>query len=246
MRQISFTKIITRVLLVMLFCASTTFVLADDEWKREISLGYNQSSGNTDNAQLSLVGSISKNTDEYEFLSSIDIYYSSTNDAMDSQKWVGLARYAFNFGEEELWFNSYQVQVDHDYFADIDYRLLPSVGIGYWLFKEEGFKWSLEGSVGYQITKYRSSTPDQEESTFIARTFIEKQVFENASLSEDLSIIPSLEGGSTRIKSETAFTNPINESMDFSVKYIVDHDSQPAEGKKKTDTRVITAVKYSF
>ena len=229
-----------------LFIFSQTTVKAQEEWKREIFFGYNQSSGNTKNAELSVGGEIKKIMLEAEFLANGDIYYSSTNNQMDAQRWASLARYFYNFGEEKIWFNSYQILVDHDRFADIHYRILPSTGIGYWFSKEEDWKAMVEGSLGYELTNYRSNKSDEEEPVLIGRTFLEKKVFDNARISEDFSVIPSLEGNGARIKSETAFTNPISEGLDLSIKFIVDHDTEPPAGIKKTDTRLITALKHSF
>ncbi|MCA9400650.1 MAG: DUF481 domain-containing protein [Candidatus Omnitrophica bacterium] len=226
---------------------SVQAVAEEGEWKRDVSLGYNQSNGNTEKAQLNASGSVQKAFDHSEFLSKLNIYYGETDSQMDTQKWDAKARYAYDFGEEYDWFNSYQVVVDHDRFADIDYRILPSVGIGYWLHRTDDFTWSIEGSLAYEITEYRTPGLDSDsEPAFVARTFLKKSIFKNAYITEDLSIIPSLDGGGNRIKSETEFVNPRADNLDLNVKYIVDHDSEPAAGKKKTDTQFITGIKYSF
>ena len=218
-----------------------------DEWKREISLGYNQANGNSDNAQLNLNGAIKYLMAEAEFASSLDIYYAETKSKMDTQKWTSLTRYYYNFGEEKVWFNSYQLEVLHDFFADVDYRVTPAVGLGHWFSKEEDWTAMLEGLLGYEITEYRTDGKKKDEgAVFIAHTFLKKKVMENAFVSEDLSLIPSLDDGSFRIKSETAFINPISASVDLTVKFIVDYDSEPSEDKKKTDTLFVTALKYSF
>ena len=45
----------------MFLCQNS--LAAEGKWKREISLGYNKSSGNTDNSELSIVGAITKELD---------------------------------------------------------------------------------------------------------------------------------------------------------------------------------------
>jgi len=219
---------------------------AESTWTRDIALGYNKSSGNTDKSELSISGAIKREWDNKNFGSSANIYYSESNGQMDSQEWVSLTRYAFDFTNEYKWFNSYQFEVTHDRFADIDYRLLPSVGIGYWLSRDEDWTWSVEASAGLEITKYRSSKPDDESAVMLGHTFLKKKIFDNAFIAEDLTIIPTLNNTGMRIKSETAFTNPLSDGLDLSLKYIIDHDTEPSDNKKKTDTRIITALKYSF
>ena len=238
--------------LFVLFLGSGLFMIAqteghaEDEWRRKVSLGYNKTSGNTDNSELTMAGEAKRVMTEAEFLAKADVYYSSADKKMDTQKWSGLLRYFYNFGEERKWFNTYQLLVEHDRFSDIDYRILPSSGIGYWLSKEDDWTAMVEGSLGYEVTDYGSNKPDDEEAVLIGRTYLEKKVFENARISEDLSVIPSLDGGGVRIKSETEFTNPIGGGLELSIKFIVDHDSEPAADIKKTDTRLVTALKYSF
>ncbi len=218
-----------------------------DEWKREISLGYNQANGNTDSAQLNLNGAIKYLMTEAEFSSALDIYYGETNNTMDTQKWLSLTRYYYNFGENKVWFNSYQVEVTHDFFADVDYRVTPAVGLGHWFSKEEDWTAMLEGLLGYEITEYRTPGKEKDEgAVFIAHSFLKKRVLEKAFLSEDVSLIPSLESSGFRVKSETAFINPISASVDLTVKFVVDFNSEPSEDKKKTDTLFVTALKYSF
>lgn len=146
--------------------------------KRKLSLGYNQSSGNTDKAELAIAGSIGKDFTNSTFLSKFDSYYSESDSKMDSQKWLSLTRYAFDFGKNKKWFNSYQLEVDHDRFTDVDYRVLPAVGIGYWLFREDAGTWSIEGSGGYEVTNYRSDKSDKKSVVFVGRTFFKKQLLE--------------------------------------------------------------------
>ena len=240
----SFITVLSLAAVITFIPCLTSFA---DEWKREISLGYNQANGNTDNAQLNLNGAIKYLMTDAEFASSLDIYYAETKSKMDTQKWTSLTRYYYNFGEEKVWFNSYQLEVMHDFFADVDYRATPSVGLGYWFSKEEDWTAMLEGLLGYEITEYRTEGKKKDEgAVFIAHTFLNKKVLENAFASEDLSLIPSLDNGSFRLKSETAFVNPISASVDLTVKYIVEYNSEPSEGKKKTDTLFVTALKYSF
>lgn len=95
-----------------------------------------------------------------------------------------------------------------------------------------------------QITGATNQTKNQLflSGELFSRNSCWKKIF----ISEDLSTIPSLQDEGTRLKSETAFTNNLSDSLDLSVKYIVDYNSKPASGKKKTDTRFITALTYSF
>jgi putative salt-induced outer membrane protein len=240
-----YTMILCLAACIFIVCADKASAIA--EWKGDISLGYSRSDGNTENSELSIEGSAIKEMVGSVFSLKGNIYYSSTNNKMDAQNWSGLTRYAFDLDEEALWFGTYQLEVNHDRFADVDYRIIPSVGIGYWLSQTEDLKSFLEASLGYEFTEYRSNTPDGKETILILHGFADKGLFEQSRISEDIYLYPSLSyGGDYRLKSETAFTNPISENLALKVSFVVDYDSDPPSGTKKTDTRLITSLKYSF
>jgi putative salt-induced outer membrane protein YdiY len=175
-----------------------------------------------------------------------DIFTSSSNSKMDDQKWSALGRGAYSFGQEERWFAFAQTAVDHDRFSDIDIRTAPSAGLGYWLLKQETFKWSVEGGLGYEITNYRSAKSTKKTMIGVGKTHLEKAFFQKSKIIEDFTILPSLEGEGYRINNQIEFTNPINDTLSLSVKYITDYNSKPAPDTKKMDGRLVTGVKYSF
>jgi len=234
------------VFLVVLLAGIGSAAWAEETpWKRKIGVGADSANGNTKNTQGNLSLSAGKGWSHSEFLSKFNLSYSETSGAMDGQKWAATARYQLLFGEDDRWFNPYQVVVDHDKLADVYVRYLPSVGIGYWLAKSDKCKWSIEDSIGYEVTDYYGKTTAKT-TAMIVRTFLDKLVFEKAHLTEDLSVIPSLEGSGYRIKSETGFSNPLTKELALTLRYMIDFDSEPADNKKKTDTRFIAGLDYSF
>lgn len=217
-------------------------------WSGDVFAGYNQTNGNTEKGSGSLTVTAKKKFERSDFMFKGSVFYSQANNKMDGQKWDGLARYSYDFGKEKEWFNFYQVLVDHDYFSDIDYRVTPSTGIGYHIARTEDWTWDADAGLGYRITRHRINTATDDESlTALLHTFMKKKVMENAFLSEELTVYPGLESGSgVLVRSETAFTNPLNKNLDLELKYIVENNSEPAAGKKKTDTQFIAGIKYKF
>lgn len=229
-----------------LLFAFTTVACA--QWTGDVSLGYSQSSGNTDKGSGQIGLNSNYKMTEGEFIGKARAFYSQSNNKMDGQKWDGLAKYLLSFPDESKWFTSYQVSVDHDRFSDIDYRIVPAIGLGYHFAQEEDWTWNADLALGYEITRYRVNTAaDDETVALIGHTFAKKRVLENAFISEDLTVIPGLESGSgIRVKSETAFTNPLNEKLDLEIKYIVDYDSEPAANTTSTDKQILAGIKYKF
>jgi len=216
-------------------------------WEGDIFLGYSKSSGNTNKASGNLSAQALKKFEHSQFLLKGNIFYSETNDKMDGQKWDALSKYSIDFGKEYKCYNFYQLLVDHDYFADIDYRITPTVGLGHHIANTEDWVWDADAGLGYRITRHRVNTSqDDEAPTAVVHTFMKKRVFEKAFLSEDLTAYPGLKSNSgVLLRSELAFTNALRDNLDLEIKHIVDYNSEPA-GKKKTDTQIVGGIKYKF
>ena len=180
-------------------------------WQRDVAVSYSKSSGNTEKAQSSLSAKFNRKTEDNEFTLKGESYYSSANKKMDAQKWNAMIRYAYSFFEKK-WYHFYKLEADHDRFANINYRLIPSTGLGYWFSDTDDWKALTEGAFGLEYTNYRDNTKNSNEAIFIGRGYLEKKLFRDSRIIEDAYIYPSLsDTGEFRFKSETSFVNPIND-----------------------------------
>jgi len=216
-------------------------------WDRNLSLGYNKTSGNTDTSQLSLDLFLNRNEKhKNEITLKGSAYYSSSNKNMDAQKWYGSGRYAFSFRGNKKWYNFYKMEADHDRFADVDYRLIPSSGIGYWFYDLPELKAMAEVAIGYERTNYKN-IDDSEEVVLIPRAFFEKAVFKNSKFTEDVVFYPAIDDPEDyRLRSETIFTSPLSEKLSLNLSLIDEYDAKPAKDAKKNDVRLISSLTYSF
>jgi putative salt-induced outer membrane protein YdiY len=219
----------------------------DKIWQGEIAAGYTKASGNTQSNQFSLRSKANRKTEQDEFTLIGDVHYSSSNKKMDSQRWYGMGRYAFSFGENKKWYNFYKLELDHDRFANIDYRIIPSIGVGYWFSDEPDWKAMIEAGLGLEHVEFRDDTKDSDEAVLIPRAFFEKKLFGESLLSQDLTLYPSLgDIGEFRLHSETKLTNPIDDKLSLSLSLIDDYNANPPQDTKKNDLQIISALTYSF
>ncbi len=215
-------------------------------WSKEVAVSYSRTTGNTEKAQSALSAKFIRKTDDNEFTIEGESSYSSTDKKMDSQKWNAMTRYAYSFWEKK-WYHFYKLEADHDRFANINYRLIPSTGLGYWFSDTDDWKAMTEGAIGLEHTDFRDSTKDSDEAIFIGRGYLEKKIFGESRIIEDAYIYPSLsETGEYRLRSEISFVNPISDVLSLKLSLTVDYDSDPPTDTKKTDTRFTTALQYSF
>ena len=217
-------------------------------WDRKISVGYNKSSGNTDSGQLISSFLINRNRMHIDEITlEGDVYYSSSDKKMDTQKWNGSGRHAFSLGSQKKWYSFYKIGADHDRFANIDYRVLPSLGLGYWFFDTDSVKAMAEAAIGYEHTDYRDSTDSDNETVLVPRAFLEKVIFGDARIRQDVFFYPAVDDFSDyRLHSETVFSNPLNGELSLDVSMIEDYNSEPLTNVKKNDLRLLTSLTYSF
>lgn len=217
-------------------------------WQRELSLGYNKSSGNTKTNQLSLSLFVNRKIEQVnEFTLKGDTYYSSSNEKMDTQKWSGMIRYAYSFGENKRWYKFYKFETDHDRFANIDYRIIPVVGIGHWFYDLPEIKLMAELGMGLEHTVYRDQTEDSDEIILTPRAFLEREIFDNSKLSQNILLYPNVEDFSIyRIRSETTLATSLNQKLTWHLSLIDDYNSNPFGSAKSNDLRLISSLAYSF
>jgi len=166
---------------------------------------------------------------------------------MDAQRWDSLVRYAYSFGSRKAWYNFYKIEADHDRFANINYRTIPSVGFGYWFWDKDEYKAMVETGIGWEHVDYRQSLKAKDEPVLLPRAYFEKKFFGSCRISQEISYYPSLKQDfDYRVRAETAFASILTKAISLVMRFIDDYNSNPGEGIKKNDTRFITALKYSF
>jgi putative salt-induced outer membrane protein len=239
-------KFIYLALFSFIFIGSLPVAHAADMWKNELSLGFAQATGNTQNSQLTGAVEADKKTELDVVTLKASTLYSSQHKKMDGQKHDASIRYALNFPENQ-WYSFYKFSVDHDKFSNIDYRLIPTAGIGYWFSNTDDWKAMTELGLGLENINYSDNTKDKTNTILVPRAFVEKAIFEKAKISQDLTLYPNLEeSDDLRVVAETRFTNPLSDNMSLRFSFVDEFNSNPAGESKKNDTRTVLALIYSF
>lgn len=220
-------------------------------WTRKITAGFDRRRGNTETTEM-LAGllihrKLDREDKKNEFHLRGDAYYSSANREMNSRKYYGMTRYAFSFGPELMWYNFYKFEAEHDRFSNIDARLTPSTGVGYWFSDAEDFKFMLEAGPGIQYTNFRKPDDSETELIAISRAFIEKKIFERTKISEEVTVYPSLSDmGEYRLRSETVLESALNEQFSLRFTLLDEYNSEPKGEAEKNDIRLTSSLAYSF
>lgn len=214
-------------------------------WSGELAAGYGASSGNTRNSRLWSRYKLNRKTQGDEFTAKADAYYSSSDRSMDAQKWSLMLRYAFSITRK--WYNFYKIESDHDRFADIDYRIVPAAGIGYWFFGLKEFKLLAEGALGFSHTHTRQAADNTNEGVLIGRLFCSREFSSGSKISQDTYLYPSLaDRGEFRLRCETSLESPLAEKVSLRFSFVDDYNSDPGGNAKENDLRFLSSLVYSF
>jgi len=215
-------------------------------WKREISVGYNKSSGNTVKDMLSVSAVAKRKNSDNELILKFDSYYASSNKEIDAQRYSSLIHYGIDF-KDSSWYYFYKMEAEHDRFANIDYRLVPSLGVGRRFNEKYGWNVLTEAGFGLEHTDFRDGSGTEDDIILVSRLFLERDLWQDSKISQDVLFYPNLtETGEYRLNSETVFTNPIDENLSLNLKLIDSYNSNPATGSKENDFRIISSLMYSF
>ncbi len=219
----------------------------ESDWTRKVTLGYSQSGGNTEKSQFSGDVAVEKITGDKEYSGKYSAYVSSSDNAQDAREFKAVVRYANKFGSRKQWYNFYKVEGDQDRFSNIDYRITPSVGYGYWFYNRDDLKLKAETAVGFEYTNYADNSDSDGEVVIVPQAYFEKELQEGLRLTEELTLYPSLEETSKiRLTSETSLTGKITDNTAWKFSFIDDYNSEPKGAAEKNDYKLISSLEYSF
>lgn len=216
-------------------------------WNHKLSAGYSMTNGNTKTsaANISLNSHYKRDQNDWNIKSSLD--YASSNGRMTTQKFYSKAQSDYRFVDSK-WFNTRSVEVSHDKFAHVDYRILPAIGMGYWFWEGDDSKAEFDTAVGYEYTNYNTTdTKATGNFALIPHLYFDKVIIGKSKFSQDLTMYPSLESfADYRLRSESAFVNPLSDTLSFKISYIMDYNSTPKNDAKKSDTTLMSSIEYAF
>ncbi len=227
--------------------ASPYATVPEPEWVRQIALGYNVSSGNTEDEGFTGKLAMNRKTGHNEWTAQTEGAYASSAGTMITQRYDGSLRYAFSFGPDLAWYNFYKVQGSHDRFANVDGRLVASSGIGYWFADREDWKAMAEVGLGWERTNFRRVTPSRSDPVLVPRAYAQTALWGDSTLSQNVVVWPSLGDLSEyRLRAETVLDHPVTGGMSLQLRFVDEYQSEPGDSAKRNDARLTSSLVYAF
>jgi len=231
-------------------CAAATMALVaraepakTNEWEHSLALGVTATSGNTD-TKLYSASWLSEFRAPGGDLARLAV--DGQNGENSGEKSADNVKALQNY---KLVLNGHYLVADmeelYDSVADISYRVTPSLGIGYFLLKNETQKLCIDLGPGYRWEKIGGISDDY--AIFHASERYELRLSESSKCWQSVDYTPKVQDFdiytiSGEIGAEAAMTKRVNLRVVFKDQYI----NVPAEGRRRNDSQIIGALAFKI
>lgn len=232
-------------MLVVLSVAATS-ARADEEsgaFSSSLALGYTLNQGNTDSSLATAGWMTEGKWQEREVRAGADYMLgreSGDTTADNARGFVGF--------KEMLKYDIYAAtdgSVMYDNIADVDYRTILSVGLGYYFLRTDKANLSLDAGPAYIWEKVGGEKDD-----YLAARVSERfdyAISETAKLFQALEYLVEVDDSdSYLLTAEFGAEAQMNARLSMRLTYKVHYDSEPADDKKKSDRQLIAALVMSL
>jgi len=214
------------------------------KWKGSIAAGGNLQTGNTDRAGASVAVQLSRKTEKDRISFGYLFNYGEEDGDVTTRNHYGEAKYDYFFTPK--FYGYLGGDLLNDEFSDTKFRTFIGPGAGYQLW-DDPIKFLLfEAGVAYFYwDRYEGKDTDG----ISARLGLDfrYQIFKWLAFNDKFLFYPTIgEGGLYFLRNEAALTAPLGAGFSLRLANILDYNSKPEKGYKKTDVQWIGALQYSF
>lgn len=227
------------------------YVNFNEGWTGAVVAGATIARGNTFSEDINLSFDLNKRReiDRWTINGGYNYGKQRNNDTntknVSTDNWFAAGKYDYFFTEKFYAFGA--LRTEHDRIADLDYRIVPSAGLGYFWIDQPGFKFDTEAGLAYVIEKYDDGREDDFLSARLAYHL--KKDFQDGKITffHDLEYYPSLERiDDFLIVADAGLRATITGNMFAEYRFEYRYDATPAEGKHFTDLRHVVGVGWKF
>lgn len=227
-------------ILLLFFVAASSISWAETTIARKLSLGGQLAGGNTDVQSFHTEFLLNRNrkfVDEITAKGSFDREFSSGTETQF--KAYSALRLAHSLSKD--YYRYYKLEAFHDRFQDIDLRLIPTVGLGYWFINEKDFRSMIEAAVGYQKEYLINKTADEMFVLTLSHNLL-WGVFSN-----DLDVYTAVNDlDNYRFINVAKLKIKLNKHYAAKLSLKDEFNNRPAAGVQKNDVSFTTSLEYAF
>lgn len=216
-------------------------------WTSSIDLGASFTRGNSDTMFITASFTIDRDFGKNEFFGNATYAYGEDGSTVTEDELIIMASLSRLLTSDELWYFGGRIDGTHDDLADISYRFIMSTFFGHYLVKrpDDSLSISIEGGVG--LTTESQGDDNSTYPIFYAGERFNYWLTDFTRLYQGIAIFDEMERPSSFvIVGEAGIETFLSDSLSFKAYAQNRFDSEPAQGRKKNDLRIVSGLSYKF
>lgn len=221
-----------------------------EHWQGDVNFGLSLADGNSEFRSYSLTASGKRRDGDNRWSGKAFLHFAEEFDN-DSRRFEtsedrkGLSAGFDRFITQRLYY-LLQGALESDQQAEVDLRSTLGLGLGYQLFADDGFEYSIEGGLAH-IREEFEQPPDEEYPAALLSHDLSYSINPHTQLTHSAELYPSLEDSSSAYGSaETGITFSLSERSRASLNWEVNWDDSPTANQKSTDHRLGVSLGLQF
>lgn len=214
------------------------------KWTGAVAAGGNLQKGNTDRASGFITAEAGRRTEKDRMKFRYLFNYGEEEDEVTTRNHYGEAKYDYFFSKK--FFGYVGLELYNDRFKDTKLRTFVGPGVGYQVWEDPVKSLLFEGGLSYfNLDRYDGE--DQNGLTARLGWDFRYNILRWLILTDRFQFYPTIgAGGDYFFRNEAALNVPL--SVHWSLKFanIIDYNSDPTPGFKRTDVQYIGALQFSF
>lgn len=219
-------------------------------WHGSVVLGAQISRGNTHTDRYSAAFDLNRRSESDRFTSSGQYSFGRErdNDTGDintsADNWEVKAKHDHFWTEK--WYGFVNVLVGKDRIQDLNLRFIPGVGVGYQWVESPDFNFNTEAGLAWVYEDYETQATKDDISLRLAYHF-DKKFNDKVGMFHNLEYLPSIEDiDSFLVKADVGVRADLTQALFIEGKIEWTHNSDPAPGNDKNDTKYTLGVGWRF
>ena len=214
------------------------------KWTGSVSAGGNLQSGNTDRAGAFINAEASRRTEQDRIGFRYLFNYGEEDDEVTTRNHYGSAKYDYFFTPKFYGYGA--VELLNDEFQDTKLKTFIGPGIGYQVWEDAVKSLLFEAGLTYFNWDRYDGEDEDGISARLALDF-KYSIFSWLAFGDRFQFYPTLgEGGLYFWRNEAALSAPLSPRWSLKLANILDFNSDPAPGIKKTDVQWLGGLQFSF
>ncbi|UTZ39889.1 DUF481 domain-containing protein (plasmid) [Vibrio campbellii] len=226
-----------------------------EQWETEFTLSMDMSSGNTD--ELTLKGAIDAVL--YTVDSRTKLNASHEEKESNNEKTANNSSIKGSYDiyiDNKLFFRPLELEAKKDEFKNLDYKVIASIGVGYFFISDETTKWDVTAGPAYTHTKFitvnEGNSLTKNSGALTLNSSLDYELTKNIDFSYDYSMNwENEESGGIHHTNVVGFDIDLVADLDLSIDGIWEHVSAPtadSDGKlpEKDDYKMFVGLSYEI